>query len=1541
MDSSSTRPTLHRLSADEFHAQITDGEDFISWGGFGSAKLYWLVPPSAVAQVQSVLNAIPYCPLVPVFDTFVEEIHISAYPPAAQYFGDVTHSLSKGSFSASLALATHNAAFTRPSEGQKSYPCNLVGGLNELNAEASFGCKIGNHTFNKVSCQIEVLFKKTTCLSRDGSAGLSSHVPPPQQQQYQQLPFNELLDLENVLGYRIFYLVHDPTFDLQKALYNHLSANAKNSGRVPDRVPIALSTTNASQELVAQSNGAHHFHAKASAHNVGVAKTNARNHAKRLIAQKTLVKATLESNAALLDGFPSYYNDVVVPTMTGTPRSGGYGTYERIAQGTPEWEVLRTAAPLSEAIHAYVDVSVHGRHLLEGRCARLRSLGVCPQQVDPVEYTRIVDLTMASSSELAELGLVDDTVRDHVNTIIASMPSTFPDDHIDLAGRLYLLHFPVNAALFELSMQTVNDCNRFSKVRLPWAIEKIDRLLSVYEREAQQRKYKLDVAAAASSRSDVDDEAKRQTREVLAAIPTYESSLLRKATSNSMLKKSVTGVSSRDAHTAESGGGGGSSSSGVGMALSTMYGSLYLSAEEVERRNQEKLTATSVSEAIRDYAPTAERRSADDSDLLCIDNPLTLKIKKQMEREERICAMSPWLTAQEVLYLRRALRREGILLLQGVLASNDKDLTQVCRNAGELLYEREKSEAPAVWNLFIYFKGLGVGNCSIAAELLRYEMLFGVRSYHYLVHALVNDLYRASHSPEIDKAKGPTSDIVHRVLFGEHGTGKSWTIELIRDFLSLLSSVEDVSSSSTRSANVPRDQSDVMRVADEMGIADPTKAGSADQSKVDELKHMLSSFELIHHVLAYIDQTGELSARELLLARRSYKIRSIVHRMYLYNSNVLGVGQEGSFLDRVLVTLISGYEFSLRAEAPRSINAIMSGGGGETLKLARTEFTKWMRFQHAVHLAAAKGVALEALPYPCIVMLTRHWQRVEQSLKQLMPLFGGQTRATNRLYSMGISECITRAIQILFGVSALSDLTRTRLQADFSSSSASSSSSAVHHSPPFKVLQIFHLAPLLFLPEDIAIRLITRSLLDNHMNKHCHELLRYMAERHGNYRTWLQSQATPENLSIEELMKAKYGEPRHHPDPGPTYVKREFVVGGAPQVDCNYIQFEMSYNGLIAELQEQKRYNRPMAKYLLSQLRAMEVYACLRNSDGTVNRSNWSKSLALHIEENPLPGCHDNMRFVVSVNFLELCSPRQVIAHAMHAMRHRGTRERDVLIGLEDMSVPYLLEKWHLSPDPSQIMEVDTINFKPGNQHSTTMTDFLFKSVASQTAASSTSYTRPRSSSVSSPSRAASSAPRHDSDQSYFTDDNDDDSDLDDDDDDDDDDDESDFDYGAEIEDQYEQQGEYDPYADDDDQGDYDVESILCRRWLRTVVGVSPKAARDFYTPQGQDVILANLNEPTAADDTLLSELVQNYPDAARDRARDARQAQEVKSRSAKARALYGDTAPLSQSNDREPTSFTDMTDVPEMSMPTHLNVGQEQRRLREALEVRKRPRIE
>ncbi len=448
------------------------------------------------------------------------------------------------------------------------------------------------------------------------------------------------------------------------------------------------------------------------------------------------------------------------------------------------------------------------------------------------------------------------------------------------------------------------------------------------------------------------------------------------------------------------------------------------------------------------------------------------------------------LSEKEELELRTTMYEEGMERLLS-LFSPSKQVTDVVKSSAALLRKYEQEERFIAQAQICPTPDFDV-YCSL--ELRRFialEAFVNAGAFHRILRGMLFAGFRAAHCFNIEKFYGYSGDIEHVRNLGEQGTGKSWAIEILTHWL-VSGTVIMVSSSSTTAFCVPKSQDDTIVAIDEnLGMCSTSNARNADDyAKAQQRKQSQSPpFKITRLVMTLPDGKGKNS----ITGRFTYMILTSTHQACITNVNTYNSSNENSEASREVLNVIA----NSNGRVGKSVTDLFLQFdlNNENRNASYDEFWIKCRMEHALHVFVAKGIGQGALPFVNIDLIKLHLTRVLNYLGTFFPAIKNDTRITAQIISRAIVSTVHYGIECAFS-SVLSPFSRVDRQEQRTVNQ------------PFKMEDIQHVAPYLFLPEAGAISIIVEYILNYMIPSKAYGIALILANMYGGYRTCQQVQTT-------------------------------------------------------------------------------------------------------------------------------------------------------------------------------------------------------------------------------------------------------------------------------------------------------------------------------------------------------------------------------------------------------------------------------------------------
>ena len=1099
--------------------------------------------------------------------------------------------------------------FSSPSIGQ---PCSQTGDVTSsvLSQRGGYTCTVGGRIYPKVSLYMEVLVHD------------------------EQLPLGELYCDDNWKGYRLWFLVHDPSIDIDKCIDAQISANALSLGLVPNFQYVDTS----GQQSVDVIND--YFGGDVKAYRASVMqenreaarKNNEARERRRLLKEQTIEKACdhyLDIYSRL-----SYYNQCLVPLncdgerrhlTLGEPIATTLEAAQRFITdpNPPEGQTGRII--MNPIFQEYLHHSTHYNVASETYIWNLLEIhGVSMKQIDNTNY------------------FGEDTDYRDVYQLPAAAEGTDSSDW----ARCMTFKFPFNKLVFRFSQQHMEP-EFFMELPLPWVFSPMDVEL---ERFAQRCKERED-----------QEEADRQER--------FFDQFSESEHGANILRALEIDNAQRCA------------------ALDAVCDPITLSEKDLMLFDDK--THSYLRHRLKKPVST---NTDHDPSIISVESSIDEARRIQHARFKKLRRFWRVMTRGEQHYIMGLYQEEGTRLFLNVMTNSEQNKhTHVVEEAIKLANGLVLNGKSAYHERECVLFSMGFTASYMARELLELEHHDGMLAHHNRVHELRGRAFRAAHDHHTDRLYGTSGAIEHEMVIGAAGTGKTHSVEMATKQL-LPGTIYVNNSSSACADNSGESQSDTVMAIDEMdGRFDPgARQTPQEAQQMSNIKSsMTGDFALTRSILALGDSKG-MSAEESARTRRNIKICTNMHRSIQLSGNKISVGIEPSFLSRFVLSLISGDDLN-RSSRSLTSSLLRAGSSGiaAVLDPVKSRLDEWRQLEHALHVLAVKKIAVGAIHYPNIEMFNVHWSNVYTAILEVLPSLADISRVSEAMISRALTECVTIAIHKVF-TSEDSPL----VELDTETKSINEEKFSMRH---LKLIE-----PYLFLPEDMAIHIITQFVNEQIFPAQWYQVMEMVAVTKCQYAIQRRREKHAE-AEYQKLLKANRAshavERRSESDLRTTAELRTLQAfcpnwactnqggGGvtAQSIDGNYVSTGMTKDELANYIDAQTGYNKYCGRYMIDKLCTMRLRAKSLNRSSDKHKEMVMPIMKLEAVSSSFSGAveggdgkfsqknfADQQKVLISVVYLEQFHPEDVMERVMRSICYNGIRERDVLIGVHPDN------NWHL-----------------------------------------------------------------------------------------------------------------------------------------------------------------------------------------------------------------------------------------------------------------------
>ncbi len=556
--------------------------------------------------------------------------------------------------------------------------------------------------------------------------------------------------------------------------------------------------------------------------------------------------------------------------------------------------------------------------------------------------------------------------------------------------------------------------------------------------------------------------------------------------------------------------------------------------------------------------------------------------------------------------------------------------------------------------LYFYFEGLGV-----------------VHNHNLLVDLWLGCL-RASHCPITDGTYNHTSLLLHPMVQGTAGVGKSFAVETVASNM-MEGSFPRRSSASNCSMNRVEVEDGRVFVIDEIRPGmDPGKAGTPeDAAHISMIKELITAHCLDREVTQMSAKPG---GGETVADRTTVTIHSEIHNAIAASGNDLSIipGEDDSFISRFVLYIINAGAVR-KGTVDLTAKATPFGKSSITRLLTSpmTERQNVMIQNHALHVAYAKGVAMGAFVYPCLDMLSFHFIPVYKHMLNLFPSIGRATRTAEKITSKALALAIANGIHLVFNTlwSPLVHMHPDKKEIEYT---------------PFSLDQLTFVQPCTFLPEDLAIGLIVEQFHMQYIPALYWRVALDIAGMFANYgpgKTW--------NFQKTRVAQTNCVNPNFlHCDRKIGTILSYLAKKGINQYSARLIiryllTMEINTVLIIPRPEEKLRQElTPAARARLSPDKVFEEEVKAANEYTTIR----VKSPVCTLETPPdrRYGHPDQMledsELNINLHYLQQFSPMQITQEIMKVVSYKGIRPRRILINVAEEAIPFLPMTWDIVP---------------------------------------------------------------------------------------------------------------------------------------------------------------------------------------------------------------------------------------------------------------------
>lgn len=594
--------------------------------------------------------------------------------------------------------------------------------------------------------------------------------------------------------------------------------------------------------------------------------------------------------------------------------------------------------------------------------------------------------------------------------------------------------------------------------------------------------------------------------------------------------------------------------------------------------------------------------------------------------------------------LEKLIRRSGRNRMRKVMTVSEENTTVF--NAATRRLRAIIARKGTVFYELPMLEDIGITGSIMAGDLDTLTKVFGL-SHGDVMYDILNACYRATSDNVFEEAMGFPGMIVHIAVVGAPGTGKTHDVTKVLSKLLLGGTQEAVGTSSACAAHVPKATWGNAQFIDEYPSWMIPFDKSAEQQR-STMKKILSEGTADRKVLVLPEST--VSGREQAMQREACNIRTKVRATYLITSNRWDKQLENgdtSLADRFMVNTVlapsssttstSGMEM-VRAQLPTSIQ------NGREIMALRNQREEMYNDRHALTVWLNVAIICGNIPPPNIDLFVVLWRRVIDDLSQVVPSIFSNTRS---LGAQPVSIALSRAIADSIGI-VTNSMASPLLYDNLETGRLEVSKFSLDMAPLFSVF--------MFLSQRSSIWLITRLVNTYIINEKCHQAAEALASMCCNYFTPAK-RATFANGGAP----SNFGEPIKYA----VYEQSRFI-------DMGVLEFVASENEVIDILCNKSGlgHTRDSAKNILTDLKNMTVHcprAVFDHGDPNQTRANQGVKETINVlvkKENKVGfGAEVQCTWYLSIYFLALLSPTQVLKRVMKAVTVKGIRPGKMLFG--------------------------------------------------------------------------------------------------------------------------------------------------------------------------------------------------------------------------------------------------------------------------------------
>lgn len=494
---------------------------------------------------------------------------------------------------------------------------------------------------------------------------------------------------------------------------------------------------------------------------------------------------------------------------------------------------------------------------------------------------------------------------------------------------------------------------------------------------------------------------------------------------------------------------------------STFYDPYFEDVEANEYFRSDPLTAASFPGG---HNPIAEELEQRDPNVVLetVEDDADKYFKESSRRLRELNELKPMIPEEIHNKILDAIQAEGVVAFGTIFHSGNPNITQLQRAAAHTI---EQACDPTTRFHYYEIQTVDVKLGYDASYML--SIMFMLASFdrdiidnHIVGLQILHAIYRASHSSALEQLIKAIDTVPNYINQGTAATGKSNFMKVIALML-LSGTMCNISTQSTRANAIAVKMQGLAIISDEIGPHNDAFLASirGDLGPIVQMKEAITNFLTTHKAL-HLDEEGNRLVKE---------IETKWHTCFVTNANTLRTTPgENSFYSRWLINWFIANQIirkgeetttagSIFAMTPTSIDDVSLNGNAMRVK--------WMQLAHALHVQAALAEQLGALPYPNMSMLGIIFGLVEQHMLKRFPGFSENSRRIACIHGQVKAKVIARAIQLVW-TSELSPFIKVNPDGSLSTR-------------PMDRNSIMMIAPYLQATEDICIFEITAMVLQH------------------------------------------------------------------------------------------------------------------------------------------------------------------------------------------------------------------------------------------------------------------------------------------------------------------------------------------------------------------------------------------------------------------------------------------------------------------------------